>query len=94
MIKPVKSVKTGSGVAVRSLVALEPSKSITTSACVKPMGRKLREPKAQEIYRRCKVIVESVFGDMKNLGFRGFRLRPLEKVKGEFALMFAAYNFL
>jgi len=58
------------------------------------MERKLREPKAQEIYRRRKVIVEPVFGHMKNLGFRGFRLRGLEKVKGEFALMCAAHNFL
>ncbi|SHF15570.1 Transposase DDE domain-containing protein, partial [Desulfacinum infernum DSM 9756] len=37
-------------------------------------------------------IVEPVFGHMKNLGFRGFLLRGLEKVKGEFALMCAAHN--
>ncbi|WP_139796671.1 transposase, partial [Desulfacinum hydrothermale] len=28
------------------------------------------------------------------LGFRGFRLRGLEKVRGEFALMCAAHNLL
>ncbi|SMC26649.1 Transposase DDE domain-containing protein, partial [Desulfacinum hydrothermale DSM 13146] len=43
---------------------------------------------------RRKAIVEPVFGHMKNLGFRGFRLRGLEKVRGEFALMCAAHNLL
>lgn len=58
------------------------------------MARKMSEPQAQEIYRRRKAIVEPVFGHMKNLGFRGFRLRGLEKVRGEFALMCAAHNLL
>lgn len=56
------------------------------------MAHKMSEPEARETYRKRKTIVEPVFGHMKNLGFRGFLLRGLEKVKGEFALMCAAHN--
>lgn len=58
------------------------------------MARKMSEPKAREAYRRRKAFAGPVFGHMKNLGFRGLRLRGLEKVKGEFAPMSAAHNFL
>ncbi len=58
------------------------------------MARKMSEPQAQETYRRRKAIVEPVFGRIKNLGFRGFLLRGLEKVRGEFALMCTAHNIL
>jgi len=57
------------------------------------MADKMSQPHAQKTYGKRKTIVESVFGHMKNLGFRGFLLRGLQKVKGEFALMCAAHNF-
>lgn len=43
-------------------------------------------------YARCKTIVEPVFGQIKNSGFRGFGLRGKEKVAGEFSLVCAAHN--
>ncbi len=39
-----------------------------------------------------KVIVEPVFGQIKNGGFRGFSLRGKEKVAGEFSLVCAGHN--
>ena len=47
---------------------------------------------AKAIYKRRKVIVEPVFGHIKNGGFRGFSLRGREKVAGEFSLVCAAHN--
>ncbi len=38
------------------------------------------------------VIVEPVFGQIKNGGFHGFSLRGKEKVAGEFSLVCAAHN--
>ena len=46
----------------------------------------------QALYSRRKVIVEPVFGQIKNLGFRGFGLRGKEKVAGEFSLVCTAHN--
>jgi transposase len=38
------------------------------------------------------VIVEPVFGHIKNMGFRGFSVRGKEKVAGEFSLVCATHN--
>lgn len=56
------------------------------------MRRKMEREEAKEIYKRRKVIVEPVFGQIKNGGFRGFSLRGKEKVAGEFSLVCAAHN--
>ena len=59
------------------------------------MDRKLRSKAGQAIYALRKTIVEPVFGQMK--GARGLdrcRLRGLEKVNGEWALMATTHNLL
>jgi len=38
------------------------------------------------------VIVEPVFGQIKNTGFRGFSVRGKEKIAGEFSLLCATHN--
>ncbi len=38
------------------------------------------------------MIVEPVFGHIKNSGFRGFSLRGKEKAEGEFSLVCATHN--
>ena len=40
-----------------------------------------------------KTIIEPVFGQIKNSGFRGFSVRSKEKVAGEFSKVYAAHNF-
>jgi len=42
----------------------------------------MEQQSSKEIYRKRKKIVEPVFGQIKNSGFRGFSLRGDEKVKG------------
>jgi transposase len=56
------------------------------------MRDKMETEKAKEIYKQRKVIVEPVFGQIKNGGFRGFSLRGKNKVAGEFSLVCAAHN--
>jgi hypothetical protein len=48
---------------------------------------------AKEIYSKRKTIVEPVFGQIKNSGFKGFSVRSKKKVEGEFSLVCAAHNF-
>ena len=47
---------------------------------------------SKEIYGKRKVIVEPVFGQIKNTGFRGFRVRGYEKTSGEFSLVCTVHN--
>ena len=56
------------------------------------MNARMEAQEAKEIYKERKVIVEPVFGQIKNRGFRGFSLRGLEKVAGEFSLVCATHN--
>ena len=56
------------------------------------MRDKMATPEAKVIYKRRKVIVEPVFGHIKNGGFRQFSLRGKAKVAGEFSLVCAAHN--
>jgi len=57
------------------------------------MAHKLRTPAGQAVYRRRKVIVEPVFGQIKEArGFRRFRLRGRTKVAGEWHLVCAVHN--
>ena len=57
------------------------------------MNRKMATESARAVYKQRKVIVEPVFGQIKNSGFRGFSVRGKEKVAGEFSMMCAAHNF-
>jgi transposase len=54
---------------------------------------KMEQESSKEVYKNRKVIVEPVFGQIKNSGFRGFLLRGYRKVSGEFSLVCAAHNF-
>lgn len=56
------------------------------------MRERMGSELAKATYRRRKVIVEPVFGQLKNSGFRGFSLRGKEKVAGEFSLLCAGHN--
>lgn len=54
---------------------------------------KMEQDSSKEVYKKRKVIVEPVFGQIKNSGFRGFLLRGYRKASGEFSLVCAAHNF-
>src|SRR5699024_6129936 len=57
------------------------------------IGNQLSEEKTNEIYRKRKVDVESVFGFLKaNLGFTRFSVRSRQKVKSELVFVFMAVN--
>ena len=56
------------------------------------MNTKMEDEDSKEIYKQRKVIVEPVFGQIKNTGFRGFSVRGKEKVAGEFSLVCATHN--
>ena len=57
------------------------------------MGRKLRTKKGRDHYRRRKVIVEPVFGQIKEaMGFRRFSLRGKPKVTAEWHLVCAVHD--
>lgn len=56
------------------------------------MHTKMAEPEAKATYAARKTIVEPVFGQLKNSGFRGFNVRGKNKVAGEFALLCAGHN--
>ena len=57
------------------------------------MAEKLKTDAGKERYRLRNQTVEPVFGIIKSvLGFRGFSLRGVEQVKGEWNLVALAYN--
>jgi len=57
------------------------------------MNAKLETDEGRKKYRLRQQTVEPVFGIIKAvLGFRGFRLRGIEKVRGEWSLVALAYN--
>jgi transposase len=58
------------------------------------MKRKLSTKRGAAVYARRKAIVEPVFGQVKNRGFRRFLLRGLDKVRGEWALISMSHNLL
>lgn len=59
------------------------------------MARRNRTKKGQKEYARRKVIIEPVFGQIKNCqGFRQFLLRGLESMKGEWNLVCLTHNLL
>ena len=59
------------------------------------MQAKLRTPQGQGLYARRKVIVEPVFGQIKEArGFRRFSFRGLLKIAGEWSLVCLTHNLL
>ena len=59
------------------------------------MAAKVRTPAGKAFYARRKVIVEPVFGQIKEVrGFRRFLLRGLEKLRGEWRLVCLTHNLL
>jgi DDE family transposase len=59
------------------------------------MQRKLQTVAGRAIYGRRKIIVEPVFGQIKQRqGFRRFLLRGIQKVQGEWALVCMTHNLL
>jgi transposase len=59
------------------------------------MAAKVRTPEGQALYTRRKVIVEPVFGQIKEArGFRGFLLRGLDNIRGEWRLVCVTHNLL
>ena len=56
------------------------------------MIEKMRQETAKQIYKKRKQIVEPVFGQIKNNGFRQFHLRGFERARGEFSLVCAVHN--
>ncbi len=59
------------------------------------MQAKLKTPEGGAIYARRKVIVEPVFGQIKEArGFRRFLLRGLDQIRGEWRLVCLTHNLL
>ena len=59
------------------------------------MAAKVRTPQGKALYARRKVIVEPVFGQIKEArGFRRFLLRGLQKIRGEWCLVCLTHNLL
>jgi len=56
------------------------------------MKDKMSQESSKEIYKERKVIVEPVFGQIKNGGFRRFHLRGYNKARGEFSLVCSVHN--
>jgi transposase len=64
----------------------------TAKAC---MAAKVRTPEGRALYARRKVIVEPVFGQIKEArGFRRFLLRGLANIRGEWRLVCLTHNLL
>jgi transposase len=59
------------------------------------MAAKVRTPEGRAVYARRKVIVEPVFGQIKEgQGFRRFLLRGLDNIRGEWRLVCVTHNLL
>jgi len=56
------------------------------------MKKTMESDAGKEIYAKRKTIVEPVFGQIKNTGFRVFSLRGFKKVSAEFSLVCATHN--
>ena len=56
------------------------------------MNTKMEQADSKAVNKQRKIIVEPVFGQIKNLGFREFSVRGIDKVAGEFSLVCVAHN--
>jgi transposase len=76
-------------------LAPDPEALEATATAKERMAAKVRSPAGQALYSRRKVIVEPVFGQIKEArGFRRFLLRGLAKVRGEWRLVCLGHNLL
>lgn len=67
----------------------------TAATAQERMAAKVRTPAGKALYARRKVIVEPVFGQIKEArGFRRFLLRGLEHIRGEWRLVCLTHNLL
>jgi hypothetical protein len=67
----------------------------TPATAQERMAAKVRTPEGKALYARRKVIVEPVFGQIKEArGFRRFLLRGLAKIRGEWRLVCLTHNLL
>src|SRR5712691_5131701 len=73
-----------------------PTEALEAPATAKErMAAKVRTPEGKALYARRKVIVEPVFGQIKEArGFRRFLLRGLQKIRGEWLLVCLGHNLL
>jgi len=75
--------------------APEPEASDVPATAQERMAAKVRTPAGKALYARRKVIVEPVFGQIKEArGFRRFLLRGLAKIRGEWRLVCLTHNLL
>jgi len=75
----------------------EPEAEVSAEAATaqERMAAKVRTPEGKALYSRRKVIVEPVFGQIKeDRGFRRFLLRGLKKMRGEWSLVGMTHNLL
>lgn len=99
-----ENVRRGEARGIDLYIATGRTKHNTTAAPVVPvddkltlkcqMKVKLATDQGKAVYSRRKVIVEPVFGQIKNRGFRYFLLRGLKKVRGEWSLIAMSHNLL
>ena len=67
----------------------------TPATAQERMAAQVRTPKGKALYARRKVIVEPVFGQIKEArGFRRFLLRGLDNLRGEWRLVCLTHNLL
>ena len=75
--------------------APEPDTLEASATAQERMAAKVRSPAGRALYSRRKVIVEPVFGQIKEArGFRRFLLRGLDKVRGEWRVVCLGHNLL
>lgn len=75
--------------------ALEAEVSEPPTTAKERMAAKVRTPEGRALYARRKVIVEPVFGQIKEArGFRRFLLRGLDNIRGEWCLVCLTHNLL
>ena len=67
----------------------------TPASATERMAAKVRGPEGKALYARRKIIVEPVFGQIKEArGFRRFLLRGLAHIRGEWRLVCLTHNLL
>jgi hypothetical protein len=75
--------------------ALEAEVSNPPVTAKERMAATVRTPEGRALYARRKVIVEPVFGQIKEArGFRRFLLRGLDNIRGEWSLVCLTHNLL
>jgi hypothetical protein len=73
----------------------EPEVAETPTTAKERMAAKVRTPAGRAVYARRKVIVEPVFGQIKEArGFRRFLLRGLQNIRDEWRLVCLTHNLL